>query len=175
MRYKFVAMNEEYAEKMIESWKYPGEYSVYNYSDEAEELLNENNWGYSKFAVLDKKDVLVGELTIEFFSKEAEEDNDGYIDRETYVRNTIEEYQMWVGFGLRPDLTGKGYGREFVLSCIEFAVECFVYKGEDIRLAVSDKNKRAVKTYKKAGFEIFDCIINQEDSNKILRMRKLLI
>lgn len=174
MLYKFVSMDKDYAREMIENWKYGGDYSVYDYANEAQELLDEKSWGYSKFAALDDKGALSGELTIELFRDVDEtSEEDGYIDYETYKSNLYDDYEMWIGFGLRPDITGKGYGREFVSSCIDFAVRIFDYKGDFIRLAVYDFNQRAVRTYLKLGFEVFNTIEIAQENKTVLQMRKL--
>jgi len=60
---------------------------------------------------------------------------------------------MWVGFGLRPDLTGKGLGASFVKAGIEYGLYNFSYSKDHIMLAVAKFNKRAIKLYKKIGFE----------------------
>lgn len=175
MKYEFVPMNEDYAGKMIDNWKYDGEYSVYDYSGEAEELLDKQNWGYSKFAALDEDGKLVGELTIEMFGEPKDDEDDGYIEYEAYKENPDAVTEMWIGFGLRPDLTGKGLGMEFVSSCIDFAASRYEYKGRYLRLAVSDFNKRARKTYERLGFKVYDTYEIAEENKTILWMRKELL
>lgn len=175
MDFKFIAMNEEYAKEMINNWKYEALYSIYDYSNEAEYLLDEKNWGFGKFWVLDKENNLVGELTIDLFKEINENsEDDGYVDIETYKNNPNEIYEMWIGFGLRPDLTGKGLGKYFVAACIEFAIKHHKYKGEYIRLGVAEFNKRAIKTYEKTGFEVFNTYEGEigEENLKILWMKK---
>ncbi len=83
---------------------------------------------------------------------------------------------MWVGFGMRPDLTGSGLGYEFISECISYAVDKHEYKGEYVRLGVAQFNKRAIKTYEKNGFEVFDTVkadINGTE-HEVSFMRKLL-
>ncbi|HCQ89066.1 MAG TPA: N-acetyltransferase, partial [Clostridium sp.] len=46
MKYKFVAMNKGYAREMINNWKYEEKYSVYDYCNEEEALLEEESWGF---------------------------------------------------------------------------------------------------------------------------------
>ncbi|WP_461614737.1 hypothetical protein [Clostridium sp. Marseille-QA1073] len=108
MKYKFISMNKEYATEMINNWKYKGEYFVYDYCNEKEALLEEESWGFGKFAALDENNNLIGELTIEFFEEvdESSED-DGYVDIKTVKDNPNKIYEMWIGFGLRSDLTGQ--------------------------------------------------------------------
>jgi RimJ/RimL family protein N-acetyltransferase len=56
-----------------------------------------------------------------------------------------------VGVGLRPDLTGKGHGFNFVSAILEFAEE--MYQPEIFRITVAAFNQRSVKTFQKLGFK----------------------
>lgn len=177
MKYKFVSMNKKHAREMINNWKYEGEYSVYDYCNEEESLLEEESWGFGKFAALDENNNLIGELTIEFFEEvdESSED-DGYVDIKTVKDNPNKIYEMWIGFGLRPDLTGQGLGSEYVSECVDFAVNHHNYKGDYVRLGVAEFNKRAIKSYKKADFKQFNTYEGEIAGKKfkILWMRKAL-
>lgn len=53
-----------------------------------------------------------------------------------------------IGFGMRPDLTGKGYGKSFVTYVMERAAE----RGEPLRLTVASFNERAIHLYETLGF-----------------------
>lgn len=175
MNFKFVALNDDYASEMINNWKYGGEYSIYDYENEEEFLLNSKNWGVERFVALDENEKLVGELTIEFFREvDKDSEDDGYVDIQTVKDNPYEVYEMWIGFGLRPDLTGKGIGKEFISECVNFAVKQYKYKGDYVRLGVAEFNKRAIKTYEKVGFQVFDTYNGEIDGkkHKILWMRK---
>jgi len=55
-----------------------------------------------------------------------------------------------VGFGMRPDLVGRGLGQEFVEAGLEFAFE--VYSPESFRMTVAAFNRRAVRVYEDLGF-----------------------
>jgi len=177
MIYQIVPMNKSYAGEMIERWKYPNRYSMYDYVNEKEELLNETLWGLSKFAVLDKDKNLFGELTIEFFKNEEEgegEEDDRYVDHNIVLKNPVNSYELWIGFGMRPDACGKGYGENFVLDCISFAISHYKYKGEYIRCAVSSWNQRAISLYKKIGFELFNQFefVDSKEIYTIYQMKK---
>ena len=132
MKYNFRKMNESYADEIAYKWKYKGKYSFYNMTDDPEDLeefINPNNWE-NKFTVINEHDELIG-----FYSY--------------YFQDEV----MWVGFGLRPDLTGKGLGASFVKAGIEYGLYNFSYSKDHIMLAVAKFNKRAIKLYKKIGFE----------------------
>ncbi|WP_214875083.1 GNAT family N-acetyltransferase [Exiguobacterium sp. CH10] len=53
-----------------------------------------------------------------------------------------------IGFGMRPDLTGKGYGKSFVTYVMERAAE----RGGPLRLTVASFNERAIHLYETLGF-----------------------
>jgi [ribosomal protein S18]-alanine N-acetyltransferase len=57
---------------------------------------------------------------------------------------------LFYGLGLRPDLTGRGLGLEFVDAGIEFAMEEFGRKR--VVLDVAEFNERAIRVYERAGF-----------------------
>jgi [ribosomal protein S18]-alanine N-acetyltransferase len=56
-----------------------------------------------------------------------------------------------VGLGMRPDLTGRGLGEEFVHAGLRFARE--TYSPPAFRLTVAAFNRRAIRVYERAGFE----------------------
>ena len=152
MTYNFVPMSREFASTIVNTWKYENEYSIYDYSNEADHMLDEDGWSNGIFAVLNEDKGLIGELSIEFFDKQGQ-----YTDyRDFGNEKLINGRELWIGFGLRPDLVGKGLGTDFVTACVEFAVAHYHYHGEYIRLGVAKFNQRAIKTYTRAGFREFD-------------------
>ncbi len=129
MRYKFVNMNEKYA-NIIRKWEYEGEYSIYNYAN-SKSLLEPANWEHI-YAILDDNNDLVGEVT--FYKNESDD--------------------LFYGQGMRPDLTGKGYGAELIKQALKFGISKYNYKRECIFLDVLTFNKRAIKAYEKCGFRV---------------------
>ncbi len=79
-----------------------------------------------------------------------------------------------MGLGLRPDLTGKGIGLEFVLKGIEFGIN--IYKPRIVRLTVAEFNKRAIRVYERAGFQIETSFINKrnEEEREFIIMTKTI-
>jgi len=152
MTYTFVPMNHEYVSSIVDTWKYENEYSIYDYSNEADHMLDKDGWGNGIFAVLNMDGELIGELSVEFFDEQGQYTD--YLD--FYNELLISKRELWIGFGLRPDLTGNGLGTDFVTACVEFAVKNYHYRGEYVRLGVAKFNQRAIKTYTKAGFQEFD-------------------
>jgi len=150
--YTFVPMRREFAATIVGTWKYEGEYAIYDYVNEADHMLDEDGWGRGIFAVLDQDGDLIGELSIEFFDAQGE-----YTDyRDFDNKALLDGRELWIGFGLRPDLVGQGLGAGFVMACVDYAVQTFQYRGEYIRLGVAEFNQRAIKTYQRAGFQIFE-------------------
>ena len=56
-----------------------------------------------------------------------------------------------VGLGMRPDLTGRGLGTEFVHAGLRFPTENLSPLG--FRLTVAASNLRAIRVYERVGFE----------------------
>ena len=172
MNYTFVPMNKEYATEIVETWTYEDEYSIYDYSNEADHMLDSEAWGRGIFAVLNPEGELIGELSIEFFT--AEDEVTEYA--EFGNRELINQRELWIGFGMRPDLIGQGRGGGFVTACAEYAVKQTEYRGKYVRLGVAAFNERAIRAYEKAGFEVFEQArgtINGETFDCV-RMRKKL-
>jgi len=114
----------------ISGWRYEPPYDFYDPAadpDDLAELLDQERRRGVYFSALDDENRLVG-----FFQFEREEE-------------TVD-----VGLGLRPDLTGKGLGAEFVLSGLAFARERF--SPARFTLSVATFNDRAISVYGRAGF-----------------------
>ena len=172
MNYTFVPMNKEYAATIVDTWKYEDEYSIYDYSNEAEHMLDSDGWGRGIFAVLGPAGDLVGELSIEFFDEQGH-----YTEYRDYGdESVINQRELWIGFGLRPDLVGRGHGAEFVAACVEYAVRQRRYRGEYVRLGVATFNLRAIKAYEKTGFQAFDHTVGNisDKTFECVYMRKKL-
>lgn len=155
MNYNFIPMNREYASTIVETWKYQKEYAIYDYTNESDHMLDETGWGRGIFAVLDSEGDLIGELSIEFLDERGQYTN--YRDFEDEA--LINQRELWIGFGLRPDLVGRGLGAEFVTACVEYAIQKYHYRGGFVRLGVALFNQRAIKTYEKAGFQKFETAV----------------
>jgi ribosomal protein S18 acetylase RimI-like enzyme len=131
MQFRFVPMNEHYAEESMR-WVYDGVFAVFGHDPDNPEDLAElapASWPDRDFAVLDEHGEFVG-----IFNMDTSE---GWL--------TIELY-------LRPDLTGRGLGEMFLRSCLVFAMDDRGYHGEEIRLRVGDFNRRATRLYEGIGF-----------------------
>lgn len=153
MRFHFVPMTADYAACTL-TWKYPPPYDLYDYDKAAEHILDSVGWGRTLFAALDETAALVGELTLGFLDR-----NDEWISLDDMQAGRLDDCILWIGFGLRPDLTGQGLGLAFVTACADFAAQFarrqYRYQGEEIGLGVYQFNQRAIKVYERAGFAKF--------------------
>lgn len=170
MEFTFVPMNRDYASKIVDTWKYENEYAIYDYINEDGHMLDAKAWGKGIFAALDQAGELSGELSLELIDPRGE-----FIEYRDFDNAALSaENELWIGFGLRPDLIAKGHGLGFVVTCVEYATRTLHYPGEYIRLGVALFNQRAIKTYQRASFQVFE----QEDGEisgktfKCVHMRK---
>jgi ribosomal-protein-alanine N-acetyltransferase len=126
--------------KEICSWKYNDAYSIYNYP-EWEKILNEK-WG----------------ITVE--DKRKNEFNAVVDDCNNlcgYIRLVDKNEFVLIGIGLKPSLCGQGLGN-IIMEIVK--QQCKKkYASKRIILEVRSFNDRAIKCYKKAGFNIVDIFI----------------
>ena len=126
----------------IWTWQYDSPYARYNGTNlgfwpYVQHRLRLKWMGYECFAVEDEQRFLVGYFT---FTKHA--------------RRTVE-----IGLALRPDLTGRGYGLAFVEAGLAFGKQR--YSAKRFLLTVADFNRRAMKVYTRAGFQMVKPITKQ--------------
>lgn len=141
MAYNFSVLTQEQAEDIAFNWHYDGEYSFYDMEADKEDLdefLNPEERGNSTYAVTEENELVA------FFS--ISRVADGTFD---------------IGLGMRPDLTGKGNGLEFLRAGINFIQT--EYKPEKITLSVATFNQRAIKLYRKVGFKDVETFL--QDTN----------
>lgn len=116
--------------RAIAAWRYEGQYAYYDLS--VSQLFT--SW-------------LLCHLTRQLGVYSVYAANDGPVGIFTYIieRDTVE-----IGLAMRPDLTGKGNGLEFVHAGISFAKQR--YSPRHLRLTVAVFNQRARRVYERAGF-----------------------
>ena len=149
MKFEFRPMDENRA-RAVAGWHYEGIYAFYDMEQDAadlEELLDPRSWIDHYYAVTDEQGDLTG-----FFSFEQEQE------------------AVAVGLGLRPDLTGRGWGRAFVEAGLEFASE--KYHPVAFTLIVATFNQRAIRVYRKVGFKDAGVFMNETNGGQyeFLRM-----
>ena len=141
LEYEFEIMTQEQAEIIAFNWHYDGKYSFYDMEADKEDLdefLNSAKRSDTTFVVTKENDLL------------------GFFSFNKVNQNTID-----IGLGMRPDLTGRGAGEQFVRAGIEFAESN--YTPDKITLSVASFNQRAIKVYRKIGFE--DVAFFKQDTN----------
>lgn len=128
---KFKLITQQQAEEIAYEWHYDGDYAFYDMEADEEDLaefLDPVKRGEHIYAVMQDSE-LIG-----FFGFNLKRDD--IVD---------------IGLGMRPDLTGKSLGTDFVQAGLEFAIDRF--EPEKITLSVAVFNQRAIKVYEKVGFE----------------------
>ncbi|UFT98419.1 GNAT family N-acetyltransferase [Radiobacillus kanasensis] len=141
MEYKFSFLTQKQAEKIAFNWHYDGDYSFYDLEADKEDLnefLDQETRGDSTFAVTKEKE-LVAFFTVYKVNK-----------------RTVD-----IGLGLRPDLTGRGMGSDFLKAGLDFVQA--EYNPEKITLSVATFNQRAIKVYRQIGFR--DVTTFMQDTN----------
>jgi [ribosomal protein S18]-alanine N-acetyltransferase len=122
----------------ISRWRYPEPYSTYN--GDAASVPGLLNPRYNYHAVTGPGGDLVG-----YFCFGADATIPAGRERGFYTEDALD-----VGLGMRPDLTGRGRGPDFVRAGLDFARQ--TYDPETFRLTVASFNQRAIKVYETAGF-----------------------
>jgi [ribosomal protein S18]-alanine N-acetyltransferase len=148
--YRFEKMTQQEAEEIAYNWHYDGEYSFYDMEADKEDLaefLNPKLRGDSVFTVY------IGEEIVGYFSV-----------------NKTASITYDIGLGMRPDLTGKRMGLDFLKAGMDFVKSRF--NPEIITLSVATFNQRAIKVYRKMGFIDFDTFMQNTNGGayEFLRM-----
>jgi ribosomal-protein-alanine N-acetyltransferase len=169
MKFKFVPMNRAYATEIKAKWHYSGEYSFYDYSQD-DSIDDPQNWN-NVFGVLNV-DIPSVAPTGSSTDKTRDSPADPLSELIGEFTIYIEEGELWVGCGMKPTLTGKGYGEAFVRAGVEFGIDYFHYRGKFVKLAVLETNLRAIKVYQRVGFTIFSSY-TEEIGGKTLQFVKL--
>ncbi|MFF2174997.1 GNAT family N-acetyltransferase [Lysinibacillus sp. NPDC058147] len=136
MQFYIKEMNEVYATDIL-NWKYDEPYVFYNNElcDESLKEFLENPY----YSIVNDQKELVG-----FFCTGTSAQVPKGHDFDTYLDECID-----VGIGMKPELTGKGYGSEF----FSFILNQLQQENHSpIRLTVATFNTRAIHLYEKLGF-----------------------
>lgn len=148
--------------KEISTWVYEEPYSLYSMDSSQETIEELMNGTY--FSVYSDKS-LIGYFCYGQSAQVPGGRTEGLYNDKDY---------MDIGLGLRPDITGKGIGKEFVLKGMEFGIN--KYNPKAVRLTVAMFNKRAIRVYEKVGFTREASFINKrgaEERQFIIMARSL--
>lgn len=136
---KYNLMHETEKE-IISSWKYDGEYAIYNMPAYTEQ----KNKGIALWNPLREKNYYT------------------YYDGNELIGFTNileEETEVFISIGVNPSLCGKGYGKEILLLASKISSK--LYPDKPLYLEVRTWNKRAIHCYENAGFKIDGEVIIQ--------------
>ncbi|MGL1893963.1 MAG: GNAT family N-acetyltransferase [Spirochaetaceae bacterium] len=148
MSYNIEILNKLDAKAMLK-WTYPSPYSFYNMED-SKECLSE---------LLDGTYYLVkeDESVIGFFCF----GNNAQIPIKE-AKGLYEENLLDIGLGMNPLFVDKGEGKKFLNEGLNFAINT-LHKSS-FRLTVAKFNERAIKVYKKFGFETVNSFVREKDN-----------
>lgn len=118
------------------SWRYESPYDVYDMTDDLEDTVDYFLDAGLRCHVLVDGTELAGFCTF---------GRDGQVPGGTYRTNAVD-----IGLGIRPDLTGRGRGREYVGVVVAKAGQLF--PGLPLRVTIAAWNTRALRTWLNAGF-----------------------
>lgn len=136
MEFAFKEMSKREARE-IAGWKYEPPYDFYDLAKDPEDL----------------EEILDAEKRRGYFSVTSDGELVGYFCFGCEARVPGGDYSaeaVDVGLGMRPNLTGKGLGLEFLEAGLGFAKGRF--SPAHFRLSVAKFNERAIKVYEHAGF-----------------------
>jgi ribosomal-protein-alanine N-acetyltransferase len=133
----FITLDETAAQEIIR-WRYDPPYDTYNYRPEEMEkdiryLTDPANRVYG---IHGRQGELIGFCS---YGKDAQ------VPGGTYHADALD-----IGLGLRPDLTGRGWGTAVIREVLEFAGQ--KNPGARFRVTIASFNNRARKAWEKAGF-----------------------
>jgi [ribosomal protein S18]-alanine N-acetyltransferase len=140
---RIAAMNAQYA-VAITAWRYPPPYDCYDMPGADPGFLAHPASGF--FALLDG-DELIG------FRSFGE---DGQVPGWEYDKSALD-----TGGGLRPDLTGKGLGRQAIQTGLDFGRSRF--SPPAFRMTIATFNQRAQRAVEALGFHKVGCFQGSAD------------
>lgn len=150
--YKVKVMKIEEARNIVK-WRYDQPYSMYNMSDNAEDIEELMDGSY--FSVNTRENELIGYFC---YGKNAQVP--GGVQAGFYLSEDL----LDIGLGIRPDLTGKGNGFDFLNVGLNFGQKQYQPKG--FRLSVATFNLRAICLYEKVGFKPVETFLNENADHK---------
>lgn len=130
----------------IAPWHYSPPYDFYDADrdeDDLQELLDATTWLPDSHWVLESPGRVMGFVTFD-----------------------VTPNGLWIGLGLRPDMTGMGAGRSFLQKVLALARK--VSPGRPWRLAVAAVNQRAIRTYQAVGFVEMDESLHETNGGRHL-------
>ncbi|RCJ24051.1 hypothetical protein A6770_28815 [Nostoc minutum NIES-26] len=145
MHFCFEPMNAANAEKLTR-WHYEPPYQMYNSTSDETLIGSFVDPQNAYYSIQDN-----GEL-VAFccFGKDAQ------VPGGDYAKDALD-----IGLGVRPDLTGQGKGQMYIADVLDFARSKFNHRV--FRVTVAAFNERALRAWKKAGFQQVQAFLAQDD------------
>ena len=155
MNIAFAPMDEP-AARAIVRWCYEPPYHIYNLEDSPESIQYALDPQYNYHAMRDENGELVGFCSF---------GEDGQVPGGDYQAEALD-----IGMGIRPDLTGQGYGRDFVAAVLDFAQREF--KPVAFRVTIAAFNHRARRVWESNGFKQTQAFIHQDSNREFIVMTR---
>jgi len=154
--YSISPLTQENAQRMI-NWHYDPPYDYYDLAPEhIPGLLNPD---YHYHQVLNQSGELDGFCC---FGEDARVLGGVYSEREPRVLD--------IGVGLKPELTGQGFGKDFGAAVLNYARD--TYQPEIYRVTIADFNQRSLKTFQSLGFSIRDNFTRELTEVKFIQLER---
>jgi RimJ/RimL family protein N-acetyltransferase len=144
-------MDERQARE-ISRWRYPPPYNIYNLAESEDAVAYAINPQNNFYAMEDEMGRLVGFCSF---------GQDGQVPGGDYHLEALD-----IGLGIRPDLTGRGQGIDYIKSVLDFARELF--DPPRFRVTIAAFNRRAQNVWKKAGFRPVGRFQHEESGRKFV-------
>ncbi|MCB1693304.1 MAG: GNAT family N-acetyltransferase [Pseudomonadales bacterium] len=147
----FVEPLRESQARAIMAWRYDPPYDFYDPPDAASVEIYVREFLRPELAfhaVLDASGEFVGFCSF---------GRDGQVPGFDYDDKALD-----IGLGMKPALTGQGYGAAFFAEILRFAIGTF--GPSHLRVTVAEFNKRAMALYRRFGFEHHSAFLDRRES-----------
>ena len=145
---------DEPTARAIARWRYEPPYDIYNLEDSAESIQYALDTQYNYHVMLNQDSELVGFCSF---------GEDGQVPGGDYSAKALD-----IGMGIRPDLTGRGHGRNFASAVLNFAQKTF--HPTTFRVTIAAFNRRARRVWEKNGFKQIQTFTNQDSQREFIVM-----
>ena len=140
------------AAREIVTWRYEPPYDIYNLEDSESAIDYALDPQYKFYAMRAENGELVGFCS---FGK------DGQVPGGDYSGDALD-----IGMGIRPGLTGRGQGADFVLAVLDYARCAFAPR--QFRVTIASFNQRAQRVWEKNGFTPIQTFTHQASKREFI-------
>lgn len=141
MTFHFCPLETQHALEIL-NWQYSAPYDIYNFQEEnhTTDLNYLIDPCHHFFAILNLQTKLEGYCS---FGK------DGQVSGGCYTAPALD-----IGMGMRPDLTGKGYGKVYAQAIAQYGAQH--YQANRLRVTIAAFNQRAQRVWQQLGFRLVE-------------------